>query len=101
MVRFAVGICAAGILLGACQPSAESRRPESRGLDSTALVARARVAMDSVRGLADTLAITVRDFNIDTGIVTIVMVPSSLMQGGGGFVQLDTTGRVLFARLYQ
>ena len=57
--------------------------------------------MDSLRGVPDTIALTVHEFSIDTGVATLVMIPSRLMQGGGGYVELDTLGTVLFVRLYQ
>jgi hypothetical protein len=58
--------------------------------------------MDSVRGIADTLTLTVTEFSMDSGVATIVTSPASpFIQGGGGIVRIDTAGTILSVRLYQ
>jgi len=70
--------------------------------DSAQLVQVALASLDSNRGSADTLALAVREFRRESSYVVIVFTPvSAAVQGGGGHVRLDSTGRTLFVRAFQ
>ncbi len=69
--------------------------------DSALIVARAMAAVDSVRGVADSLALRVYRFVQDSTGIQVVLTPVRLVQGGGGVVHFRPDGSIADVRLKQ
>jgi|SRR2546423_5695722 len=97
----AIPIILSVLLLEACG-SGWTPRHGGAWSDSAPFVQRAQAALDSNRGGPSTIPLTVREFRREGQVLVIVLGPvSAAVQGGGGIVRLDSTGRVLFVRGFQ
>jgi hypothetical protein len=69
--------------------------------DSAQIVARAIAAVDSVRGVADSLALRVYGFVQDSAGIQVVLTPVRLVRGGGAVVHFRPDGSIVDVRLTQ
>ncbi len=69
--------------------------------DSALIVARAMAAIDSIRGVADSLALRVYGFVRDSTGIQVVLTPVRLVRGGGGVVHFRPNGSIADVRLTQ
>ncbi len=69
--------------------------------DSAQIIARAMAAVDSVRGVSDSLALRVYGFVQDSTGIQVVLTPVRLARGGGAVVHFRPDGSIADVRLTQ